>query len=78
MVGKILEIRFSGNLGYMRFHDLRHTFATMAISNGVDEKPVQYAAPLQRRVHSEHLHAHHQRYAERCNEKAGDFIHGSI
>ena len=23
---------------YMRFHDLRHTFATMAISNGVDVK----------------------------------------
>ena len=27
--------------------------------------PVQYAGPLQRRVHPGHLHAHHQRYAER-------------
>ena len=24
----------------VRFHDLRHTFATMAIQNGVDVKPV--------------------------------------
>ena len=38
MVGKILEIGFTGDFGYMRFHDLRHTFATMAISNGVDVK----------------------------------------
>ena len=29
------------------------------------EDPVQYAGPLQRRVHSGHLHAHHQRYAKR-------------
>ena len=28
MVGKILEISFTGDLGYMRFHDFRHTFAT--------------------------------------------------
>ena len=28
------------------------------------ENPVQYAGPLQRRVHSGHLHAHHQRYAK--------------
>lgn len=38
MVGKILEISFTGDFGYMRFHDLRHTFATMAISNSVDVK----------------------------------------
>ena len=38
MVGKILEISFTGDFGYMRFHDFRHTFATMAISNGVDVK----------------------------------------
>ena len=38
MVGKILEIGFTGDFGYMRFHDLRHTFATMAISIGVDVK----------------------------------------
>ena len=38
MVGRILGISFTGDFGYMRFHDLRHTFATMAISNGVDVK----------------------------------------
>ena len=38
MVGKILEISFTGDFGYMRFHDFRHTFATMAISSGVDVK----------------------------------------
>lgn len=31
MVGKISEISFTGNLGYMRFHDLRHTFATIVL-----------------------------------------------
>ena len=39
MVGKILEISFTGDFGYMRFHDLRHTCATMAISNGMDAEP---------------------------------------
>ena len=29
------------------------------------ENPVQYAGPLQRRVHTGHLYAHHQRYAAR-------------
>ena len=33
------------------------------------EDPVQYAGPLQRRIHSGHLHAHHQRYAERCGRE---------
>ena len=55
---------------HVRFHDLRHTFATMAISSGVDVKtPVKYAGPLQRRVHTGHLYAYHQRYAERCGRK---------
>ena len=26
MVGKILEISFTGDFGYMRFHDLRHPY----------------------------------------------------
>ena len=38
MVGKILEISFTGDFGYMRFHDLRHTFATMALEHGMDVK----------------------------------------
>lgn len=30
---------------------------------------VQYAGSLQRGLHSGHLHAHHQRYAERCGRE---------
>lgn len=26
MVGKILEISFTGDFGYMRFHDFRHPY----------------------------------------------------
>ena len=33
------------------------------------KNPVQHAGPLQRRLHSGHLHAHHQRYAERCGRE---------
>ena len=42
---------------HVRFHDLRHTFATMAISSGVDVKT------LSSMLHAGHLYAHHQRYA---------------
>lgn len=38
MVGKIWEISFTGDFGYMRFHDFRHTFATLALQNGMDIK----------------------------------------
>lgn len=38
MVGKISEISFTGNLGYMRFHDLRHTCATRAIERSISSK----------------------------------------
>ncbi len=38
MVGKILEISFTGDFGYMRFHDFRHTCATLALQNGMDVK----------------------------------------
>ena len=33
------------------------------------EDPVKYAGSLQRGLHSGHLYAHHQRYAERCGRK---------
>ena len=47
-------------LPYVRFHDLRHTFATLALQNGVDVKP----GPLQRRFHPGHLcPRHHHRPA---------------
>lgn len=38
MVGKILEISFTGDFGYMRFHDFRHSFATRCIDCGMDIK----------------------------------------
>ena len=38
MVGKILEISFTGDFGYMRFHDFRHACATLALQNGMDVK----------------------------------------
>jgi len=34
---KILK---DAGLEHLRFHDLRHTFATMALQDGVDVKPV--------------------------------------
>lgn len=36
MVGKILEISFTGDFGYMRFHDFRHTAVSTMIAYGVD------------------------------------------
>ena len=60
-------LKSAGIEEHVRFHDLRHTFATMAISSGVDVKTLSsMLGSLQCRVHSGHLHAHHQRYAERC------------
>ena len=41
MVGKILEISFTGDFGFMRFHDLRHTCATRAIERSMSPKALQ-------------------------------------
>lgn len=35
---KISEIRFTGDLGYMWFHDLRHTCATITLEHSMDVK----------------------------------------
>ena len=56
---------------HVRFHDLRHTFATMALSSGVDIKTLSsmlghYSAGFT----LGHLYAHYQRYAERCAERS--------
>ncbi len=35
-----LRKRKDGGLEHIRFHDLRHTFATLALQNGIDVKTV--------------------------------------
>ena len=41
MVGKILEISFTGDFGYMRFHDFRHSCASLLFSQGVSLQEIQ-------------------------------------
>lgn len=62
-------------LGYIRFHDLRHTFATMALQNGVDVKTVSamlghYDAGFTLRTYT---HATRQ-MQEQAAEKMGSFM----
>ena len=54
---KILK---DAGLEHIRFHDLRHTFATTALQNGVDIKTVSsMLGHLRRRIHAPHLHPRH-------------------
>ena len=54
---KILK---DANLEHIPLHSLRHTFATVALQNGIDVKDgKQYAGPLRRRLHPPHLHPRH-------------------
>lgn len=62
-------------LGHIRFHDLRHTFATMALQNGVDVKTVSamlghYDAGFTLRTYT---HATRQ-MQEQAAEKMGSFM----
>ena len=62
-------------LEHIRFHDLRHTFATMALQNGVDVKTVSsmlghYDAGFTRRTYT---HATRQ-MQEQAAEKMGSFM----
>lgn len=48
----------------MRFHDLRHTFATHALTSGVDAKnALRHSGPHENLVHAGHLHPCHRGYA---------------
>ena len=52
---------------HIRFHDLRHTFATLSLKSGVDVKnAVRRAGPLFGGVHPEHLHPRHGPDEARC------------
>ena len=57
-------------LEHLRFHDLRHTFATLALQNGVDVKTVSsMLRSFRRRFHAENLHPRHAANAgERCRK----------
>lgn len=52
----------------VRFRDLRNTFATLALQNGVD---VRDAGALQRRIYPGHLRPHDYSGAERDGESHG-------
>ncbi len=69
---KILK---DAGLEYIRFHDLRHTFATMALQNGIDVKTVSsmlghYDAGF---TLSTYAHATN-RMQEEAAEKTGSFM----
>ena len=69
---KILK---DAGLEHIRFHDLRHTFATMALQNGVDVKTVSnmlghYDAGFTLRTYT---HATRQ-MQEQAAEKMGNFM----
>ncbi|MEI3330660.1 MAG: site-specific integrase [Oscillospiraceae bacterium] len=52
---------------HIRFHDLRHTFATLSLKSGVDVKTLSGAlGSLLGRVHAEHLHPCHGADEARC------------
>ena len=57
----------------IRFHDLRHTFATMALQNGVDVKNgQQYARTLLGRLHAGHLRPRHHRRTAQSGANDGE------
>ena len=70
-----MKIRKDAGLEHIRFHDLRHTFATLALQNGVDVKTVSsmlghYDAGFTLRTYT---HATRQ-MQEQAAEKLGSFM----
>ncbi|MEI3088601.1 MAG: tyrosine-type recombinase/integrase [Oscillospiraceae bacterium] len=71
---KILK---DAGLEHLRFHDLRHTFATLALQNGVDVKTVSsMLGHFDAGLHAPHLHPRHAPDAGKRRRKDGQF-HGA-
>lgn len=68
-----VKILKDASLEHIPLYSLRHTFATVALQNGIDVK--QYAGPLRRRLHSPHLHSRHPSGPESSRRNHGKF-HG--
>ena len=67
---RIIDIRIGP--GAPPVHDLRHTFATLALQNGRRHQDrLRHAGPLRRRIHSPHLHPHHEAKAGRGRHDHG-------
>ena len=63
------EILNDAGIEHLRFHDLRHSFATYALQSGADVKTLSCAWALLGGLHAEHLLSRHKRYAGRCGKK---------
>ncbi|MEI3524895.1 MAG: tyrosine-type recombinase/integrase [Eubacteriales bacterium] len=63
----------------IRFHDLRHTFATMALQNGVDVKTCQqYAGSLLGGLHAGHLRPRHHRRPTQAAQTMGNILSRAV
>ncbi len=61
-------------LPHIRFHDLRHTFATILLSRGTHPKVVQEMLGLREHLPDDgHLLSRASRYAGRCCKRVGEY-----
>ena len=66
-----VKILKDASLEHIPLYSLRHTFATVALQNGIDVK--QYAGPLRRRLYLPYLHPCHP-----ASSKSGSRNHGKF
>jgi integrase len=64
---KLHRIQKRAGIPQIRFHDLRHSFATLSIEQGMDIKTISHMLG-HTRFYDEHLYACYRQYATiRCN-----------